>query len=255
MTSIKYLLFEQDFLWLEQHQGQWRLPCHRSLAEQTLSHQLCLFSLANDQFVYAEIQHPLDHHPFKRVHLKDCIELLGVDTFQLLGKGKQLLEWQRNHRFCGHCGTSTISADQDRARQCPACQLTAYPRIAPCVLAAVYRPGQILLARSKHFQPGLYSILAGFIEAGETAEHCCQREVFEEVGVHIGPPQYFGSQPWPFPHQLMLAYCAEYQSGTIRIDEQEIEDARWFDFDQLPLLPMKHSLSFQLIEHLRTQRR
>lgn len=253
MHNINYLLFEQDYLWLEQHQGQWRLPNHDSLAARHIQRQLCLFTLADQRFIYAEIQLALAEAQFQRFHLKDCIELLGVDTFQLLGKAKQLLDWQHNHRFCGHCGTPTVSADQDRARQCPTCQLSAYPRIAPCVLVAVHRPGQILLARSKHFPSGLYSILAGFVEAGETAEHCCLREVFEEVGVHIHPPQYFNSQPWPFPHQLMLAYSAEYKSGAISIDEQEIEEAHWFDFEQLPTLPMAQSLSFQLIDHLRRQ--
>lgn len=246
MPTTQYLLLENDFIWLEAIDQGWQLPGINHAPN--IQYALPLLVHDNYEYSYAQLSEIPAH--FKRVHLRACIELLGLETFQRLGKAKQLWEWQQNHRYCGHCGTATHSADHDRARQCPKCLLMAYPRIAPCVLVAVHRPGELLLARSAHFPKGVYSILAGFIEIGENAEQCCQREVFEEVGLEIDTPIYCDSQPWPFPHQLMLAYRAAYVQGELRIDYQELEDAQWFKFSQLPPLPQHHTLAYQVIHNL-----
>lgn len=249
MPTIHYLVLEQDFIWLESCQDRWQLPSPHSLHVPVNLHQHTFFH-QGAQIICVDPSLTLPDH-FKRFHLRDSIGWLGIEWFHVIGKAKQWLEWQQTHRFCGRCGHATLSADHDKARQCPHCQLLAYPRIAPCVLIGVYRAKEILLARSPHFPSGVYSVLAGFVEGGETAEQCCQRETQEEVGIEIHSPQYFGSQPWPFPHQLMLAYQAEYSHGELRLDPQEIEDAQWFRWDRLPPLPSPHSLSYQLIQHLR----
>ena len=132
--------------------------------------------------------------------------------------------------------------------------MTQYPRISPCVIVLVTRRDEILLARAPRFVDGMYSTLAGFVEAGESAEHACHREIFEEVGVEIAKPVYQGSQSWPFKHSLMLGYRAEWRLGNIRIDGNEIIDAQWFKLDNLPKLPPKASISRSMIDAFISER-
>lgn len=188
----------------------------------------------------------------------DLRRLLGqVDDalFGLAGRASQILEWERSHRFCGRCGTATVAHPQgERARVCPACSFTSYPRINPCVIVAVTRGDDILLARSQRFNRPMFSTLAGFIEAGETAEETLLREVQEEVGVKVRNPRYFGSQSWPFPGNLMLGFHAEYESGDILLQEEEIAEAAFYRFDALPMIPPPGSIAHALIQHFVRQR-
>lgn len=170
-----------------------------------------------------------------------------ANTFDLLTTAAGLASWNEQHRYCGRCGTKTESRKDEYARECPRCHLRHYPRVSPCIITLVWREDALLLARSPRFAPGVYSTLAGFIETGESAEQALHREVMEEVGVQIGNLRYLGSQSWPFPHSLMLGYWAEYQAGDIHFDGVEIEDARWYPFDQLPELPPATSISRHLI--------
>ena len=165
----------------------------------------------------------------------------------LAGRAAQVLEWDRSHRFCGACGTPTDLQPGERARICPACRHTAYPRLSPAMMALVWRPGALLLARSPHYTAGMYSALAGFVEAGESLEDCLHREVAEEVSVRVDSLRYHGSQSWPFPHSLMVAYTARYASGHIVPQAGEIEDAQWFDIDALPVIPPRFSIAGHLI--------
>jgi NAD+ diphosphatase len=180
--------------------------------------------------------------------LRPLFSVLDDDLFALAGRALQLLEWDRNHQFCGRCGTPTEPKRDERVRVCPACKLSAYPRVAPAVMALVRKERQILLARSPHFPPGMYSALAGFVEPGESLEQCLAREVAEEVGVRVGRARYFASQPWPFPHSLMIAFVCEWQGGELRPQAGEIEDAKWFEVLQLPKLPSRISIARRLID-------
>jgi len=150
------------------------------------------------------------------------------------GRAVQVMEWDRTHQFCGACGTPTELSDNDRSRRCPKCQYPMYPRLAPAMIVAVERGTEILLARSPHFPPGIYSTLAGFVEPGESAEEAVIREVFEETRIVVEDVRYFGSQPWPFPNSLMLGFVATYASGEIDIAADELEDAGWYDVNSLP---------------------
>jgi NAD+ diphosphatase len=172
----------------------------------------------------------------------------GEAAFALAGRAVQLLDWQKNHRFCGQCGTPTTRQCGELAMICPACGLLVYPRLSPAVMVLVRHGDQLLLARSPRFKPGVYSALAGFVEAGESVEECARREVREEVGIEIANLRYFASQPWPFPNSLMLAFFADYAGGTIRPDPEEIEAADWFTLDRLPTLPEPISISRRLID-------
>ena len=150
--------------------------------------------------------------------------------------------------LCGSCGSPMHARAGERAMYCPACGVQHYPRLSPSMIVLVTRGDELLLARSPRFAPGVYSTLAGYVEPGESVEQCVAREVREEVGVDIHPPQYIASQGWPFPHSLMLGFHAEYAGGEIVPQPEEIEDARWFHIDNLPALPARQSIARYLIE-------
>lgn len=169
-------------------------------------------------------------------------------TFNLILKAVHLVEWQRNERFCGRCGSKTEPQRDIRAMICPICGLVVFPRISPAIIVLVSKGSKILLAREKRFKDGMYSVLAGFVEPGETLEDAVRREVKEEVGIAIKNIRYFGSQPWPFPDSLMIAFTAEYLEGEISIDEAEILHADWFDCDRLPSIPGKISIARHMID-------
>lgn len=192
------------------------------------------------------------------------LELLGLRALILegnetvaavAGQAFQLLEWARTHRHCGCCGAPTVPHGVDRAVECPDCRLVFYPRIAPVIMALVYRDNELLLTRKPGYAPGRYTVVAGFVEAGESLEQCLAREVLEEVGVNIRNPRYFGSQPWPFPNSLVMAFSAEWAGGEVIPDGAELEDARWFAIDALPELPETVHISRQLIDDTLTRLR
>jgi len=166
----------------------------------------------------------------------------------LAARAFQVVEWDRTHRYCGRCGTPTRDRDNERAKECPACGYIAYPRVSPAMMALVTRGKEVLLARATRFTTGMYSALAGFVEPGETIEDCVVREVREEVGVEVTNLRYFASQSWSFPHSLMIAYTAEYAGGDIRLDDEEIADARWFSVDAMPPTPPSVSIARRLID-------
>lgn len=164
-------------------------------------------------------------------------------------RAAQLATWYDQHRFCGRCGSPMGQHASDLARQCPSCNLTQYPRISPCVIVLVRKGDKCLLARAPHFAPGRFSTLAGFIEAGETAEQAVAREIREEVGIEVCNINFFASQSWPFPHQLMLGFFADHAAGELQPDGEEIIEADWFGVEELPDLPPQFSISRQLINH------
>lgn len=180
--------------------------------------------------------------------LRNWFGVLDDRGLAIAMRAVQLLEWDRTHRHCGACGSLTERVAGERARRCPACSLSTYPRISPAMMVLVSRGRELLLARGLHFPPGRYSALAGFLEAGETIEQAIHREVREEVGVAIRELRYFGSQSWPFPNSLMIAFRAQWDSGEIRVDPSELADAGWFAPEQLPELPPRLSIARALIE-------
>lgn len=168
--------------------------------------------------------------------------------YMLLSRAVQLVTWHSHHQFCGRCGTKTEHHVKDLAKHCPVCKLVHYPRISPCIIVLVVDGERCLLARSPHFPPGRLSTLAGFIEAGESAEAAVHREVREEVGIEVKNVRYMESQSWPFPHSLMLGFIADYDSGELAPDGIEIEEAHWFTRETLPDLPPSFAISYKLIE-------
>ncbi|MGL5633271.1 MAG: NAD(+) diphosphatase [Azovibrio sp.] len=165
-----------------------------------------------------------------------------------LCRSQQLAAWLHQHQFCGLCGYALKTSAHEPARECPSCGFKVYPKISPVCIGLVLKGEKLLLARSPHFPPGMYSALAGFVEVGESAEACLRREIREEAGIEIGNIRWFGSQAWPYPHTLMMGFIADYVSGELVAQEDEIEDIGWFEKEALPQLPHPSSIAFQMID-------
>lgn len=190
-------------------------------------------------------QSPEQLHP---VELRQALGIADTNLVPALCRAHTLTHWLRRCRYCGNCGKPTSHADDKPSRLCAACGELYFPVIAPATITAVTRGDSILLAANHNFRPGLYSIIAGFVEAGESLEECVRREIREEVGIEVTNIRYADSQPWPFPNSLMVGFTAEYASGDIRPDGLEIIDAAWFHIDKLPQLPSPVSISRRLID-------
>jgi len=181
--------------------------------------------------------------------LRSLLGYVDESAFQLAGRACQVVQWDRQHRYCGRCGAGTVVVDSDRSRRCENCDEHFYPRLSPCVIVVIRRGEHCLLASNARWEGRFYSALAGFIEPGETAEQALHREVMEEVGIQVANLRYFASQPWPFPGQLMLGFHADYLAGEIQVDGEEIIAADWWHYTDLPPHPEKTTLSGQLIHH------
>jgi len=180
--------------------------------------------------------------------LRGLFNQVANELFFVVSRAYYIMHWERTHQYCSRCGTPTENKKDERAKLCPSCGLVNYPRISPAMIVAITRGSEILLAQGSSFKPAFYSVLAGFVEPGETFEQCVQREVGEEVGLKVKNIKYFSSQPWPFPDSLMVGFTADYDSGQINIDHREILEAGWFTADQLPLIPRKGSIARLLID-------
>ena len=180
--------------------------------------------------------------------LRQVYGRLDEDLFWIAARAVQIVDWDMTHQFCGKCGLLLKTSQTERAKECPKCGLLHFPRLAPAIIVLVERGKELLLARSRHFMPGMYSVLAGFVEPGESLEEAVVREVREEVGISVKNIKYFGNQPWPFPHSLMIGFTATYAGGKISLDDSEIEDAGWFTADNLPRIPGKISIARKLID-------
>ena len=173
---------------------------------------------------------------------------LDVGLFQLAGRGVQLAEFYRSHKYCGYCGHEMYPSKTEWAMLCSHCRERYYPQIAPCIIVAIRRDDSILLAQHTRHRHGVHTVLAGFVEVGETLEQAVAREVMEESGIKVKNLRYVTSQPWPFPQSLMTAFMAEYDSGEIVIDPKELLEANWYRYDDLPLLPPPGTVARRLIE-------
>ncbi len=183
------------------------------------------------------------------VHLRKLYERLPAEQFDVAFRSVQIVDWDRHNQFCGRCGAAMAYKPPERVKECPHCKLTRYPRHSPAVIVAVVKDGEeLLLARSRRHPAGFYSVLAGFVDPGENLEETIHREIREEVGIEVKNIRYFGSQAWPFPDSLMIAFTAEYAGGDITIDHEEISDAAWFKMDEFPKIPSTISISRALID-------
>lgn len=181
-------------------------------------------------------------------NLRSLFSGTSEDLFRMAGRAKQIVGWHTTHRFCGRCGGETGPVAGELAKKCPRCGTLHYPRLSPAIIVLVRDGTRVLLARSPGFPEGMYSVLAGFVEPGESIEEAVRREVREEVGIEVANLRYFGSQPWPFPNSLMIGFTTEYAGGELEIEPAEIEDAGWYEPGALPPLPPRVSIARAMIE-------
>lgn len=169
--------------------------------------------------------------------------------FDVAGTAYQVQYWDRNHQVCSACAAPLEVRVGSRCKQCVKCKLEYFPKVSPAMIVLVEDGDRILMGRHPRLPPGMYALIAGFLEPGETLEECVVREVREETGLEVDDIRYFASQPWPFPHQIMLAFFARKCGGELRVDKEELEDARFFTRDDMPMLPPPISVARKLIDH------
>ncbi len=245
-----WFIFFGDKLLVNSANGDYSIPCLNDLSQLNISpvRKQYLGEYLGRPCFSAELASG-DNIPAETVllDLRSLYTSVSEDLFLLAGKAYQIVCWDQTHQYCGKCGSETKDLPGERAKICPKCGFTSYPRICPAVITAIRKDDKILLAHAKHFKDGMYSLIAGFVEPGETLEEAVQREITEEVGIKVRNIKYFSSQPWPFPNSMMLGFTAEYESGDIKADGVEIADARWFAADNLPGLPPEMSIARKII--------
>ncbi|MCM0611209.1 NAD(+) diphosphatase [Marinobacter sediminum] len=201
----------------------------------------------NDTPVFVTELDEADASGLESVALRDALLMMEDAPTDLLSTGFQVWQWWRDHRFCGRCGGETTSHPGERARWCQPCSIPWYPRLAPCVIVVIRKGDHLLLARSSRAKHHFYSLIAGFVEPGESLEGAVAREVKEETGLDVTNVRYHASQPWPFPHQLMVGFFADYAGGELVLQEDELADAGWFLPGDTPPVPPQTTIAGRLI--------
>ncbi len=248
--SLWFMVHEQKIIVLSEDEAT-SIPEYKNLMENNIiSEHIQYMGTYNSVPCYAaEIMSTEELPQSFPVHPPlSLVSEIGVDLVRIAGLAIQYITWSRNHRFCGKCGKLTEDKKDERAKICTACSQVYYPRLSPAIIVAVIKDDRLLMGNSPRFPSKFYSVLAGFVEPGENLEECVKREVREEVGIEVKNIKYFGSQPWPFPDSLMIGFTAEYESGEINVDEDELTDAAWFARDEIPRIPPSISIARKLID-------
>jgi len=250
MEPAWWFVFREDDLLIEPQSSQAKVPCLLDVAELKLpilgEHYIGRLGgrhcYAVDVNIGTTAPETMTFEGLRQIY-----GLIDEDLFRVAGRAAQIIHWDRTHQYCCRCGAKTKSHYTERARECPQCGLLHFPRLDPAIIVLVERGSEMLLARSRRFSAPVYSVLAGFVEPGETLEEAVIREVYEETGIGVKDIRYFRSQSWPFPHSLMIGFTATYASGQITRGDEENLDAGWFTADNLPSLPSKMSIARKLI--------
>jgi len=254
-----WFIFQSDKLLLMKENNEHKLPSLTSLSTLKLNflrqHKLGKFNKVS--CYCAEIDDGITMPAsIEAIPLRKAFEILGIDWYSAAVKASSVINWDKNHQFCGRCGNTTVHKQGTFERICNTCGLSQYPRISPSMIVLIRRDDQLLMARSPHFPPGAYGLIAGFVEVGESIEDAVHREVKEEVNIEIKNLRYFGSQSWPFPDSLMFGFIADYAAGELLIDRNEIEAAGWYRYDNMPGRPSTSlSIARRLIDHFVTEQK
>lgn len=255
-SSLKrWFIFSNDCLLLNEKNGKLIIPCsvEPPLAATAIAYSRCIGRYADMVCMAVELRENSVAETYTHISLREAFQLLSNDSWGIAGRASQILDWHRQNRYCGSCGTGMQEQSKEFLKTCPQCGFLSYPRLSPAVIMSIIRDNEILLGRSPHFPSGMYSTLAGFVEPGETLEDAVRREIKEEVNIDVTKIRYVASQPWPFPHSLMIGFSTRYAGGELQIDKEELEDAGWFSPDQMPRLPSSKSVARLLIDHFLDQ--
>ncbi|HWM88440.1 MAG TPA: NAD(+) diphosphatase [Kofleriaceae bacterium] len=244
--DVLYLAFRGRELLVRHEDGRARVPdaaAWRSLDLAPLRENPLGAAVAVELPDGAEPPAGMAFENLRRLH-----SVLDEAALRLAVRAVQIVEWDRGNQFCPRCAKPVERVPGEFAKHCPPCKSSAYPRLSPAVIVLVERGSTVLLARNARFPGPMYSTLAGFVEPGETLEQTIHREIREEAGIEVRDPRYFGSQPWPFPDSLMIAFTAQYAGGELHLDPAELSDARWFEVGELPMVPPRISIARALID-------
>ena len=183
-------------------------------------------------------------------NLRDTFRDMTPDEMREASRKAEIAEWQRVNRYCGCCGSEMKPHDNpnERAMVCGSCGYNAYPKIAPAIIVLVTKGGKALLQRNTHYKGVVWSLVAGFVDPGESLEDAVRREIREEASIEVKDIRYFGSQTWPFPSNIMIGFRAEYASGELKPDGEEVVESGWFDRDNLPEIPRPGSIARRMLD-------
>ncbi|MDA3800430.1 MAG: NAD(+) diphosphatase [Kiritimatiellae bacterium] len=246
-------LFDSEYqiLMSKDENGDYHLPTVADFDDIVLKDEIP-FGFLGDFLCKSAVVEALPNNSFEPFNLREALIFFN-SHYQLISRSKMILHWHHRSKFCGACGTTTALSNKEICKVCENCGELYFPVIAPAAITLIRNGDKILLAHNKKFKSGLFSIIAGFTEAGESLEECVHREIFEEVGIRVKNIKYFGSQAWPFHNSHMIGFTAEYDSGEVTPDNIEIFEADWFSIDELPSLPSNISISRKLLDYAITQ--
>ena len=185
------------------------------------------------------------------IPLRQCFGRISTSHYRRAGKAAELLDWNAQNIYCGHCGTP-LRLKTDIRKYCPACEREVWAKLSPAVIVLISKGEEVLLVQSHAFKRDYYGLVSGFVEMGETLEECLRREVWEETRLEVENIRYFGSQVWPFPRNLMAGFFADYKSGELELQDAELKKGGWFRYDNLPPVPEKLSIARRLIDSWRS---
>jgi len=249
-----YLIFNEDRMLIKLSSEKVLFPNENDIQILNLSlENIDTLTIKNHkEFMYGRISETSQlPASFKLLHIRSLIGNLETETFNLAAKAFHLMNWNETHNYCIKCGTLVNYKKDEQAKICPSCSYISYPTISPAIITAIIKDNKILLAHNAQFPKDLFSVIAGFLEPGETFEACVKREIYEEIGIQVKNVKYFASQPWPFPNSLMVAFVCEYESGEISVDGVEIEEANWYspsDIQNVSSIPVKGTIARRLID-------
>ncbi len=248
--EARWFIFAGHEMLVHEAAGGYTLPVAASAADLGLQvHDALYFGRLDGQpCIAAMVEGDAAPAPFKGADLRSLYGMVPEPVWLAAGLAAHLLYWAQSTRFCPRTGDRTHLKVGEWAMECPTCGLLQYPLVSPCIIVLIHDGNRVLLTRQASWPPGRYSLVAGFVEPGETLEQCLAREVREETGVLVDEMRYFASQAWPFPHQLMVGFTAHYAGNPVTVDHVELEDARWFTVDDLPKLPGPLSISRRIID-------
>jgi len=257
-TMTDYLfIYRDDGLLIQPNQKQFTLPKASIIESIGPENFLSKFRFASDTeahyYIVEMASSTTAPEGYDFISLREARDYYGQALYAMALQSFQLLNWQRNHRFCGVCGHPFDPMKEDRSLSCPKCHHLLFPHTSTAVIVAIIKDDKILLAHNAKFPQGLYSLVAGFVEMGESFEAAAHREIYEEVGLKVKNLRYFDNQPWPFPNSTMIGYFADYDSGEIQVDGTEILDAHWYTPETFPLLPSGYSIARRIIEAYRAE--